>query len=382
MRLKWLVIPAFMIGTIFLMSEDSQGQFRGPPDPNKSFDDMARKTTGGTDFIDYGKIPPEERERTNGFLRARGMEPMPDSGTVNRQQYTEQFNKRMEAMMKSGGFGGNRGGDRGGDRGNVGVPPQGGQATPNSDEDTMRRFKERDRNQDGKISMEEASQFLKPVFAQYDTDRDGFVNFEEYKGYMVAFNQQATTGRGLGNGDQGRDRGADRGSFGGQPQQQGGNTDNRDMRDDRKSREKEEEIARPVVYRFGKLPKELPSWFEKYDKDLDGQVGLYEWRREGDVTAKFVEMDLNADGYLTAEEWLRFTKQQLEKKPVTLDENGDLVENPSRGSSQSASSRSSGDQRRPGGDRPQSGSYPNRDEKKDEKKDEKNSKKNPFSAGK
>ena len=44
-------------------------------------------------------------------------------------------------------------------------------------------------------------------------------------------------------------------------------------------------------------------------------VGLYEWRRaSGKTTKEFVDMDLNGDGYLTADEWIRYTKMSLEKK--------------------------------------------------------------------
>src|SRR5207302_4481954 len=47
------------------------------------------------------------------------------------------------------------------------------------------------------------------------------------------------------------------------------------------SQSTEEERKPPVVYRPGKLPKELPVWFEQYDTDKDGQIGLYEWKASG-----------------------------------------------------------------------------------------------------
>jgi hypothetical protein len=41
-------------------------------------------------------------------------------------------------------------------------------------------------------------------------------------------------------------------------------------------------------------------------------VGLYEWLSAGKDPEKFVQMDLNGDGFLTAEEYLRYTKMPTE----------------------------------------------------------------------
>jgi len=68
------------------------------------------------------------------------------------------------------------------------------------------------------------------------------------------------------------------------------------------------EEPRPTVYRIGKLPKDLPSWFEEADKDKDGQVGLYEWKASGKTVSEFLTMDHNGDGFLTVEEILRHQK--------------------------------------------------------------------------
>ncbi len=71
-----------------------------------------------------------------------------------------------------------------------------------------------------------------------------------------------------------------------------------------------EEEKRPVVYRAGKLPKELPPWFAQMDEDKDGQVGLYEWKKAGRSLNEFQAMDLNGDGFVTVEEALRYMKGQ------------------------------------------------------------------------
>jgi hypothetical protein len=66
----------------------------------------------------------------------------------------------------------------------------------------------------------------------------------------------------------------------------------------------------PAAYRAGKLPRGLPAWFAQLDRDGDGQVGLYEWKQADRPIDEFEAMDLNGDGFLTAEEVLRFLKAQ------------------------------------------------------------------------
>src|SRR5262249_32625775 len=58
------------------------------------------------------------------------------------------------------------------------------------------------------------------------------------------------------------------------------------------------------------LPKELPAWFTQYDKDGDGQIGLYEWKATGQPLETFLKMDRNGDGFLTIEEVLRYEADQ------------------------------------------------------------------------
>jgi hypothetical protein len=62
---------------------------------------------------------------------------------------------------------------------------------------------------------------------------------------------------------------------------------------------------RQPVYRPGRLPAGLPPWFAELDADNDGQVGLYEWRTAGRDADEFLKLDLNEDGFVTAEEALR-----------------------------------------------------------------------------
>jgi hypothetical protein len=68
------------------------------------------------------------------------------------------------------------------------------------------------------------------------------------------------------------------------------------------------EDPRAVAARYGKLPPGLPDWFVLLDEDQDGQIGLYEWRKAKRPTAEFVAMDLNGDGLLPADEYLRYAR--------------------------------------------------------------------------
>jgi hypothetical protein len=78
--------------------------------------------------------------------------------------------------------------------------------------------------------------------------------------------------------------------------------------------------AKPVVYKFGSLPPGLPAYFTQGDTDRDGQVGLYEWVQsfgnEEAALGEFKKLDLNGDGLLTAEEYLRAKKAGLVADPV------------------------------------------------------------------
>lgn len=62
--------------------------------------------------------------------------------------------------------------------------------------------------------------------------------------------------------------------------------------------------------RVGRFPSGVPEWFTRLDADSDGQVGLYEWLREKLPVTEFATLDSNKDGYITAEELLRYLAVQ------------------------------------------------------------------------
>ncbi len=101
----------------------------------------------------------------------------------------------------------------------------------------------------------------------------------------------------------------------------GGNWDPNNPNGRFERRETEEE--RPVAMRYGKLPQGLPGWYDELDTDTDGQVSLYEWRKGQKKMDEFLEMDLNGDGLVTADEYLRFSRQDSISRKVTAFEKGE-----------------------------------------------------------
>jgi hypothetical protein len=365
---------------------------RGGMDPDSSFDRLQQSYGGTGDVIDYARIPPERREMSNRFLQMAGEPPMPTSGTISRDQYRADFSKRMEKMQAQFG---NRGG--GGPPGmtppggapmtmsvtvgSTGAPPTPIPGAPQMSDDMYRSMMQRsDTDRDGRISFDEAqrSGTLREAFASYDKNGDKFLDLEEFKGYM----NDRMSGRlnGFDRGDRSRGGPPDMAMAappGGPPPGYSPPSGD-DRRSSRDSRPSDESDQRQVVYRYGKLPtKDLPSWFTKLDEDHDGQIGLYEWRKGGESypISGFTPMDLNGDGFITAEEYLLYRKLKDENDKLASAENGDAPRssgsNPFGGSS-SSSSRSS---ERSSSDRSER-SKPSKDEKKEERRP--SGGKNPF----
>lgn len=309
MRKRWLhlllgsALVLAIVGTAHTQPDAGRG---GPGKFRINPDDMFKQLAGGADSISVSSIQiPEfmtrfepadkQKERMNAFLQKKGV----TNGVMTRALYSEYFEERMREMRER--FGRMREGKEGppasGSSGSPpsSTPPAGG-AEGSSDVETEAReaFRRLDTNGDGVLNEDElqAVRRFSRIYDErerYDTNRNGKIEFEEYLEYFK--NRRASRS--------GRGPDGDRGPRG----------------EDPPARAPVEEEKRPLVYRAGNLPKDLPSWFEQLDTDKDGQVGLYEWKRQGRSVAEFQTIDSNADGFITVEELLRY--QKVARKDTT-----------------------------------------------------------------
>lgn len=329
MRARKLLLPAgFIVLALTLAASEALSQFPGgkggkwgggskwggkgggfgrggggmKSDPGKIFDWLSRGKSyvmisdmrfGRDDMMDYAK----RNNITNGQL--------------TRDQYIA-YSKEREA--KGGGWG------RRGPGGPGGAPP--------SDELVEIDFKRRDKNGDGRLNKDEMPDSLKAELSRWDTSKDDLIDLNEYKSFFTA-------------------------RFAGEKKGPGG------PRDSHESNAAiiislEELDRRPVTFRAGNLPSDIPSWFKEYDIDKDGQVSLFEWRKGGKDLDDFKTYDHNDDGLLAPEEVLRQVRIA----------SGISADNPlsNSASSEGSSSQKFGGMRRPGsggggwGSRPGGGS--------------------------
>jgi hypothetical protein len=278
---------------------DGGGRSRGR-DPEQGWQFLVKVSGNNPDAVDLSKITPEVRGALNKMASAMGTQPVPESGVWSKAMYFD-FNAKNEEMRATaranggngmggmGGFGsgfpgGGMGGfPGGGNFGGGGFGPGGGGGNfggGDPAEQAQRRIREQDKDGDGRVSLEEADGRLRDRFRDIDTNGDGYIDATEYAGYYAARS-------GGGPGGWGQGGWGPNGQF---------------------ERQKVEE-ERPVAMRYGKLPGGLPGWYDEFDTDKDGQVSLYEWRLGRKTISDFNTIDLNGDGLITADEYLRFSRQ-------------------------------------------------------------------------
>jgi hypothetical protein len=244
------------------------GSLFGGGDPSQFFNQM----TNGKDVWLRTEADPRMQRMFDRIAAQVGA----TNGQITRQQFTA-YQEQRTAERASGRGGPGSSPDSGGMRGRGGMPTP----TPEG------MFLFLDKNGDGYLNYDEMPDELRVERDRWDADRNGLIDLNEFR---VFFQTRV------------------------QPPQTDGTTPDAQTLANllyynlEATTPAEDERKPPVVYRPGKLPKELPSWFSQYDTDQDGQIGLYEWRASGKSLQEFDEIDHNRDGFLTVDEVLRYVK--------------------------------------------------------------------------
>ncbi|MBX7104503.1 MAG: hypothetical protein K1X57_10505 [Gemmataceae bacterium] len=254
-------------------------------------EEMFNMLSKGKDVIRRDDVDPMFQRMFDRFAERMNI----TNGQITREQF-RQASEQMQQRMREGGMGGGPGGG-GGDM---------------QDRFVEGRFRQMDRNGDGLLSADEMSDTLKAERDKWDKNKDGFIDLNEFKEYV-----KERFGGGGGNRPADASPAAPNAPTPPPAETPSGIP--------LPTPELPPDVNRPVVYRYGYLPKELPSWFTEMDIDKDGQVSLSEWAKGAknlpefrDVAAeekfaamigKYRGMDANDDGFLTAEEYLRYTKE-------------------------------------------------------------------------
>ncbi len=247
----------------------------GGGDPNAFFDMMS----GGKDVLVRSELDPRWQRMFDRIAESTGN----TSGRITRQQYAAYTQQRLPGGGPSSGP--------------AAAPPvvrmemRGGPGGFSFDGLAEMIFRRADQNGDGLLNFDEMPESLRAEREKWDANRDGFVDTNEFKGYMDGRRQQMMADRGLSGPGQ-----SSPGSWSG-------------WLEEPERRRLPQEDRRPVVYRTGKLPQNLPGWFVEMDFDKDAQVGLYEWKSSSRSIDEFQKLDRNADGFLTVEEVLRSVAQ-------------------------------------------------------------------------
>jgi hypothetical protein len=261
---------ALILGPALSLSQPPGGRTKGKGPPSSGGGASSKMKSSGKGGMSRPEFGPRMQEPFGRGTVPSGNDTMPARQEQPQPQATSSSNDRSAAP--SGGMSGSRGG-----RGNF-----------DPDAAAASWFRRQDRDGDGVLSFNEIDAGLQNERDNWDLNGDGFIDLNEFMAYSMARMQQWQADR-EGRPDSSRqdNSSTDRGTS------RGGENSSRD------------ELSRPLVYRPGNLPSGLPSWFEERDRDRDGQIGLYEWRASGERLDEFQRLDINNDGFVTAEELLR-----------------------------------------------------------------------------
>jgi Ca2+-binding EF-hand superfamily protein len=334
-----------------------KGGFGGPGGMGKMFnpDDIFNRMSNGADSFDVNTVElrqrgeetvEQQREKMNAYLQTKGV----TNGKMTKELYREFFEGRMRELsrgMAKRGFEGLAKGAASFDVDKVeitGFMLMAGSAEKQREqmkaflkskgvtnnqmteelyaefnENRMKEFREKGDTRTEEEKKQAQAAMLKSGFESMDLNKDGFLTMDELnspdrrRGFGDSIREKENFDRFDANKD---------GKISYEEFQKyiEVRTEEREKRREEREEEKKKEEggvkaddldARPPVYRFGKLPKELPVWFNDTDKDQDAQVGLYEWKQQGKDVKEFLAMDANGDGFLTAEEMIRFEKAKV-----------------------------------------------------------------------
>jgi Ca2+-binding EF-hand superfamily protein len=289
-KLTCLIGGIGVVGVLLLVSDafPQIGGPGGPPGGGPGGGGGRRGGGGGFqpgqifDFLAKGRATLPISDITFPRLRQAAEQYAKEHGITNGQLTRDQFIAARQAMMGGGPAPGGPGGAAPGGQGPGGFGQRGGRGgfrRPSGPEMLLMvaqgKFRQMDLNNDGFLTPDEIPPAQQQEIFQYDFDGDGKISPEEYLAYTEAKAQ-------------------------GQSRRPSEEMEKKEPEDDG--------TQRPVVYRAGKLPKELPAWFQQLDTDHDGQISLYEWRMAGKPLQEFAHYDRNDDGFLTAEEVLHVEK--------------------------------------------------------------------------
>jgi Ca2+-binding EF-hand superfamily protein len=242
-------------------------------DPGQMFDMMS----GGKSEI---VISEQTDQRRQMFLNMIAQRAGITNGKITRDQYVTAMQNRQQFRGGGGGVPQQAGAPAPGAAA-AGAPGQGAADANAMNQDAEAEFKRQDLNGDGFLNPDEMQGRLRREWQMWDTNKDGKIDLTEFKAYYASQVQRR------------------------QQQQFGGGG--------QATAVVEEEEKKPPVYRAGKLPQGIPAWFAQYDKDNDGQIGLYEWKSTGRPIDEFLAMDKNQDGFLTINEVMAFEKAKKAK---------------------------------------------------------------------